>query len=105
MSSIRALVAASMVLSSGCATISPEDNFKRGLDFYVGRDVTNEPSYSFVDPGDALEEKVLSNGNIERIYLREIPDGRCRYALELTKEDVVVGWHVVEDQGGCLSVP
>jgi len=89
----------------GCATVSPRENFVQILTQYVGTDATSLPAYSFAFPPAALKESQLPNGNIQRTYLREISQGKCLYAFELTPEEVIVSWHVAEDHGGCQVVP
>lgn len=98
------IVATTVTAMMSCASVSPKQNFQRILDRYVGIDVSSQPSYSFADPRGFSAEKTLPNGHKERIYTRKVPQGDCVYALEL-KGDIVVGWKVVEDNGGCVVVP
>jgi len=93
-----------IILSIGCANISPHDNFKEAIASEIGTSIDNAPSYSWRHEKDLISSRVLPNGNIENKY--KYYKEACVYFFEIDPQTrVIVKARFEGNKNDCVLIP
>ena len=98
------LIAINAVIASACHSFTtPHENFKKHMQFNVGRRVDDPASSLARYPEWVVDEKKLTNGNSEIEYYR---GKHCAVYFEVdNKTEVIIGWRFVGSEKSCVIVP
>jgi hypothetical protein len=88
---------------SGCASMSPHENFKAHLHAAIGQRMDRIPPYHWPYERDFVNTKILPNGDIEKTYkyLRT-----CKYIFEINPgTNTIVGARFEGSENDCVINP
>ena len=94
------------VLSTSCASVTPHENFMKGLKSAIGTSVDIEPMLSLCSRGRKdIESKTLPNGHIEDRQIMRRGHSECIYYCEVDPQTRVVVSVRVEGNNDNCSIP
>lgn len=91
-----------VIAPSGCASVTPHENFKDQLYRKVGKNIDNLPPF-WARERDLVDKKTLSNGNVEYRYqgIRS-----CQYMFEVgPKSRIIVNARFEGKEFDCVINP
>lgn len=92
-----------ILTSCSCSVVSPHDNFKKHMEYHLGKKIDSPSSYVARYPQWVGGKTELRNGNEEVEFLQ----GKfCRVFFEVDKTtNVIIGWRFEGIDKDCVIAP